>query len=47
MDRLMRQPEYEGPAAWTATEMRQRRDWIVALDADEVVELYAPDGSRP
>lgn len=43
----MRQPEYEGPAAWTATEMRQRRDWIVALDAGEVVELKgAVEASR-
>ncbi|MEQ8785794.1 MAG: TauD/TfdA family dioxygenase [Pirellulaceae bacterium] len=32
-------PQYFGPAAWTATEMRQRRDWIVQLDAADVQEL--------
>jgi hypothetical protein len=40
-------PEYEGPAAWKATEMRQRRDWIVALDAGAVEELKgAVEASR-
>ena len=34
-----RLPLYEGPAAWIATEMRQRHDWIVTLDAGEVIEL--------
>jgi len=34
-----RLPLYEGPAAWIATEMRQRHDWIVTLDGGEVIEL--------
>ena len=34
-----RLPLYEGPAAWIATEMRQRHDWIDTLDAGEVIEL--------
>src|SRR5438045_1787118 len=42
-----RVPWYEGPAAWTATEMRQRHDWIVTLDAGAVSELkHAVEVSR-
>jgi len=32
---------YDGPAAWTATEMRGRSEWIVPLDADDITELKA------
>ena len=40
-------PLYEGPAAWIATEMHQRHDWIVTLDAYEVIELkHAVEVSR-
>src|SRR4051812_39443568 len=34
-----RLPFYEGPAAWIATEMSRRHDWIVTLDAGDVIEL--------
>src|SRR4051812_7007658 len=34
-----RLPLSEGPAAWIATEMRQRHDWIVTLAGGEVLEL--------
>ena len=34
-------PPYEGPAAWTGAEMREREDWIVHLGAPERAELDA------
>lgn len=44
----MSQNVYEGPAAWTATEMRHRHDdWIVTLDAGAIAELKgAVEASR-
>ena len=32
---------YEGPAAWTATEMRVRNDWIAPLESSDITELEA------
>ncbi len=38
---------YDGPAAWTAKEMRGRDDWIVPLDASDIAELtIAVEASR-
>src|ERR1043165_82392 len=34
-----RLPLDAGPAAWVATEMPQRHDWIVTLNVGEVIEL--------
>ena len=31
---------YDGPAAWTATQMRLRDDWIAPLEAAEIAELH-------
>jgi hypothetical protein len=31
---------YDGPAAWTATQMRLRDDWIAPLESAEIVELH-------
>ena len=30
---------YDGPAAWTAAEMRANEDWIVPLDSSDIAEL--------
>ena len=32
---------YQGPAAWTGAEMRERDDWVLRLDAPERTELDA------
>jgi hypothetical protein len=40
-------PRYLGPAAWTATEMRRRTDWIVEFDESDVQQLLqAAEASR-
>lgn len=38
---------YNGPVAWTASELRSRDDWIVHLDGADIAELIAAaDASR-
>lgn len=40
-------PQYHGPAAWTATQMRHRSDWIVEFSPSDLAELRdAVEASR-